>query len=51
MIVRYVSGSYRVARGGSWHCVPQGVRVAYRSFSTPVYRNNILGLRLMRRFM
>ena len=42
------SGSYRVYRGGSWNSVPQFARVASRSGFTPGYRDNILGVRLLR---
>ncbi|HRD82546.1 MAG TPA: SUMF1/EgtB/PvdO family nonheme iron enzyme, partial [Saprospiraceae bacterium] len=42
------SGSYRVHRGGSWHSVPQFVRVANRYSNTPDYRNFNIGFRLSR---
>jgi formylglycine-generating enzyme required for sulfatase activity len=42
------SGDYRVFRGGSWRELPSRTRVAYRRRSTPVYRSNSLGLRLVR---
>ena len=43
-----VSGSNRVIRGGSW-CYPAShCRSAYRSISTPSYRSNNIGFRLVR---
>lgn len=38
----------RVARGGSWSLIPQGIRSAYRSGFTPNYRNNAHGFRVAR---
>ncbi|MGM9819337.1 MAG: formylglycine-generating enzyme family protein [Candidatus Onthomorpha sp.] len=38
-------GEGRVLRGGSWSCYDRGVRVSYRSLSTPDYRDDN-GLRL-----
>jgi formylglycine-generating enzyme required for sulfatase activity len=43
------SESFRVSRGGSWCNDPQLAQVAFRSVLTPGYREDILGLRLMRR--
>jgi len=40
--------SQRVRRGGSWHLPSGGCRAAYRIVDTPSFRNNILGLRLVR---
>jgi formylglycine-generating enzyme required for sulfatase activity len=42
------SGSYRVARGGSWLLGPQDARVAIRDFNAPGDRDNVLGVRLLR---
>jgi len=42
-------GSMRVTRGGSWFSVPLYVRSAYRGSYTPVYRNFLIGFRLVRR--
>ena len=41
------SGSYRVDRGGSWRSNARGSRVADRDDSTPGYRDDYLGLRLV----
>ena len=41
-----VSGSSRVFRGGCWCGIARSCRLSYRSYYTPVYRNNGLGLRL-----
>ena len=40
------SGSYRVYRGGSWYYYARFCRVSYRNFSTPSFRNYLIGLRL-----
>jgi formylglycine-generating enzyme required for sulfatase activity len=42
------SGSDRVMRGGSWDDGPQYCRVAVRAFSSPDYRDDLLGFRLAR---
>ena len=42
------SGSYRVARGGSWLYSAQLVRSAYRSYNTPSDRFIHMGFRLVR---
>jgi formylglycine-generating enzyme required for sulfatase activity len=42
------SGTYRVARGGSWGNDAADVRSAYRSNNTPSHRYSILGFRLVR---
>jgi formylglycine-generating enzyme required for sulfatase activity len=42
------SGSFRVGRGGSWSGGPQFARVALRSNYPPGFRNNHLGVRLLR---
>jgi formylglycine-generating enzyme required for sulfatase activity len=44
--VNTTSASGRVNRGGSWNISAEFCRVAYRSNSTPTYRNYALGLRL-----
>ena len=49
MSIGYVSGSFRVSRGGSWYFVPRLARVAYREDYPPSYRRYHLGLRLFRR--
>ena len=36
-----------VVRGGSWSNSPRGLRSAYRGWSSPSYRDNILGFRLV----
>lgn len=41
------SGSDRVLRGGSWRYPAQICRVAYRSGSSPGYRRNFFGFRLV----
>ena len=41
------SGSRRVYRGGSWFTFARGCRVANRSYNTPDYRSDYLGLRLV----
>ncbi len=41
------SGSYRVLRGGSYFNHPEDCRSAFRLFYHPVYRNDILGFRLV----
>jgi formylglycine-generating enzyme required for sulfatase activity/predicted Ser/Thr protein kinase len=43
-----ISGSYRVFRGGSWRGNAAGLRSAYRGNSSPVYRYDSLGFRLVR---
>ncbi len=40
------SGTYRVARGGSWNPIDGDCRAADRGGSTPTYRNNLVGFRL-----
>jgi len=42
------SGSHRVIRGGSWSIDPQYARVANRDNASPDFRNDILGVRLLR---
>jgi formylglycine-generating enzyme required for sulfatase activity len=42
------SGSYRVARGGSWRYDPSGARVAIRYDDVPSNRSSELGFRLAR---
>ena len=42
------SGSDRVHRGGSWGNVPRYARVANRSSDAPGFRDDFLGLRLLR---
>ena len=42
------SGVFRVFRGGSWDNYAQNVRSAYRIFSTPASRGEIIGFRLVR---
>jgi formylglycine-generating enzyme required for sulfatase activity len=42
------SGSYRVRRGGSWFSHAQSVRSAYRYCSDPAFRDNDLGVRVLR---
>lgn len=42
-------GSYRVARGGSWHYSARILRVAARAWYEPGFRYDILGFRLVRR--
>lgn len=44
---RASSGSPRVLRGGSWSSIARGCRSSNRSFSSPDYRGNYLGLRLV----
>lgn len=41
-------GSSRVIRGGCWGSEAQSARVAYRLYSTPFNRGNIMGFRLVR---
>ncbi len=41
------SGSYQIARGGSWNSKPQYCRLSYRSIITPDDRINDLGFRLV----
>jgi formylglycine-generating enzyme required for sulfatase activity len=41
------SGTYRVLRGGSWSNYHAYCRVADRPISTPTYRNNNIGFRLV----
>ena len=41
------TGSGRVGRGGSWYDSARDCRSAHRNVSTPGYRNNHLGLRLV----
>ncbi|MDR0557079.1 MAG: formylglycine-generating enzyme family protein, partial [Treponema sp.] len=42
------SGTYRVARGGSWRNDAEYVRVAFRDYYTPSSRYDNLGFRLVR---
>jgi formylglycine-generating enzyme required for sulfatase activity len=42
------SGSYRVARGGSWFIDKRELRSAYRGYYNPSVRYSILGFRLVR---
>jgi formylglycine-generating enzyme required for sulfatase activity len=42
------SGPNRVVRGGSWNYGPRGARVARRGRDEPGFRDNVLGLRLVR---
>ena len=42
------SGSNRVYRGGSWGSVSRIARVALRSYDDPGYRDDVLGVRLLR---
>jgi formylglycine-generating enzyme required for sulfatase activity len=42
------SGSYRVNRGGCWDDLAQYVRSAFRSYSTPSARGNVVGFRVLR---
>jgi formylglycine-generating enzyme required for sulfatase activity len=41
-------GPCRVIRGGSWFCVPDFVRCAFRNGNGPSHRNNNVGFRLLR---
>jgi formylglycine-generating enzyme required for sulfatase activity len=43
-----VSGSYRVLRGGAWGYGTDGVRSAYRGYSTPGGYSNDIGFRVAR---
>lgn len=49
MSIESSSGSFRVVRGGCCSLVPQFARVADRISFSPGYRDDILGLRLVRR--
>ena len=40
--------AYRTSRGGSWVAAPGVERVAYRGRTSPGYRYDTLGLRLVR---
>jgi formylglycine-generating enzyme required for sulfatase activity len=40
--------TYRVIRGGGWHCYPRVCRSANRSGSLPAYRYDFLGFRVAR---
>jgi formylglycine-generating enzyme required for sulfatase activity len=42
------SGSVRVIRGGGWFDYARNCRSAFRSYADPGYRNDLLGLRLLR---
>jgi len=42
------SGFYRVIRGGSWHDSAEVMRSALRFASTPSFRENSLGFRVVR---
>ena len=44
----WVPESDRVSSGGFWSSVPKVARVADRVGDDPVYRNDILGFRLVR---
>ena len=44
-----VSGSDRVLPGGSWYIDPWYARAAIRSLNSPGYRDDALGVRLVRR--
>jgi len=39
--------TFRLCRGGGWSYGPQDARVADRDFSTPDFRDNVLGVRLV----
>lgn len=41
-------GDGRVLRGGSWDDYPFILRVAYRSYNTPISSNSYIGFRLVR---
>jgi formylglycine-generating enzyme required for sulfatase activity len=41
------SGTYRVLRGGAWDGSPASCRIADRSISTPAYRYNNVGFRVV----
>lgn len=41
-------GDFAVNRGGGWYHVPQNARVANRYYDDPGYRDNDLGVRLVR---
>jgi len=43
-----VTGTDRVLRGGYWNSYGRDLRSAYRNYSNPNYRSNILGFRLVR---
>jgi formylglycine-generating enzyme required for sulfatase activity len=42
-----VAGSNRVSRGGGWDDYPEFCRASYRHYSTPAYRLNSIGFRLV----
>ena len=42
------SGSRRVLRGGGWTSSARDVRYAVRSYASPVYRSDYIGIRLVR---
>jgi len=44
----YISGDYRVVRGGSWNDGAKSCRSAYRSYNRPSDRDNYIGFRLSR---
>jgi formylglycine-generating enzyme required for sulfatase activity len=44
----YVSGTYRVMRGGSWSGSAQGLRSAFRGYDDPYDRNFDFGFRVVR---
>lgn len=46
----FVSGSYRLLRGGSWDNHPKYAQVANCIHSTVHRRSDVLGLRLVRRY-
>ena len=39
------TGYYKVFRGGSWYCIVNGNRSAYRNWSSPDDRNDKVGFR------
>jgi len=49
MSIWFASASFRVVRGGIWRRDPHYARVVERSGSTLSSRNDLLGLRLVRR--
>ena len=42
-----VSGTYRVAHGGSWHSGPDYCRPAVRRKEAPATRTNVVGFRIV----
>lgn len=49
MTLSYVSGSYRVFRGGRWGLDSRSARVSVRACDSPGRCFSVLGVRLMRR--